>query len=72
MKILEIIFKMLMFINMGVIVGMLHFILLSMIIENPSTTHIIVFGITYPVTVFITYVYVLAVKYCIIDEIKEN
>ena len=72
MKILEIIFKMFMFINMGVIVGMLHLVLMSMVIENPSTTHIIVFGITYPVTVFITYVYVLAVNYCIIDEIKEN
>ena len=72
MKILGIILKMFMFINIGVIVGMLHFILLSMVIKNPSTTHIIVFCITYPVTVFITYVYVLAVNYCIIDEIKEN
>ena len=53
MKILEIIFKMLMFINMGVIVGMLHFILLSMVIENSSETHIIIFGITYPLTVLL-------------------
>ena len=72
MKILEIIFKMLMFINMGVIVGMLHFILLSMVIENHSVATMIVFGIVYPVIVFITYVYVFAVKHCIIDEIKEN
>ena len=72
MKILEIIFKMLMFINIGVIVGMLHFILLSMVIENHSVSTMIVFGIVYPVIVFITYVYVFAVKHCIIDEIKEN
>ena len=64
MKILEII----MFIVIGALVGLLHFILLSMVIENPSTTHIIVFCITYPVTVFITYVYVLAVNYCIIEN----
>ena len=70
MKILGIILKMFMFTSMAVIVSMLHFILLSMVIENPSTTHIIVFCITYPVTVFITYVYVLAVNYCIIDEIR--
>ena len=72
MKILEIIFKMLMLINIGILVGMLHFILLSMVIENSSETHIIIFGITYPLTVFITYVYVFAVKHCIIDEIEEN
>ena len=72
MKILGIILKMFLFTSMSVVVSMLHLVLMSMVIENPSTTHIIVFGITYPVTVFITYVYVLAVKYCIIDEIKEN
>ena len=67
-----IILKMFLFTSMAVIVGMLHFIVLTMIIENHSTTNIIVFGIVYPVIVFITYVYVFAVKHCIIDEIKDN
>ena len=72
MKIFGIILKVFLFTSMSVVVSMLHFVMLSMVIENPSTTHIIVFGITYPVTVFITYVYVLAVNYCIIDEILEK
>ena len=70
MKILGIILKMFLFTSMSVVVSMLHLVLMSMVIENPSTTHIIVFGITYPVIVLITYVYVLAVKYFIIDEIR--
>ena len=68
MKTLEIILS----IVIGAIVCMLHFILLSMVIENPSTTHIIVFCVIYPVIGFMTYIYVLAINYYIVDEILEK
>ncbi len=68
MKILEII----MFIAIGAIVCMLHFVSLSMLIENHSTTHIIVFCVIYPVIGFMTYIYVLAINYYIVDEILEK
>lgn len=64
---MKILGKIFVFISMGLVTTMLHFIVLTMIIENRSTATMVDFCILYPITLFITYIYIAI----IIDEVKE-